>query len=140
MASSKTPREARVAVQASFLAHWQASAHASIPIAWRNKDRPSNGSSFVAFTFQHTLGDLAALGQELFRRSVLITVQLYMATEGEGEAASDAALETVLAWAESFNVSGFRLREGPSPNELGNFGGYYQAVVTLGVEYDALRS
>lgn len=142
MSSSKTPRMARVAVQQSFKTYVATTTVLkTLPIAWRNKDViPTNGAPYMRFTFQHTAGNLAALGQQLFRRSVLITVQLFMA-EGQGEEAMDTAGEELLEWFEKFNVAGFNMRDpSPSLNEIGNFGGYYQANVSLGADYDAFRT
>lgn len=138
MPSSKTPREARTEIYADFLAHWLASSASAVPIAWDNVDFKQSGVEYIRVQLQHVSGTIAALGNEKYRREMLMTINIWT-PEGGGQKRSDELGEVVLAFIETFSLTVFRVRD-PGFNEIGVFDGFYQSSVVATIEYDALRT
>lgn len=138
MATSKTPRQARTELYDSFLTYWLASAESEVSLVWDNIDFKTQGTEFVHVSSAHVSGTIGALGNEKYRRTVILTVNIWT-PEGAGQKRSDELGEAVLAWIETFNIAGWRLRD-PGFNEIGVFGGYYQSSVIATLEYDSLRT
>lgn len=138
MPSTKTPRQARTEIYADFLAHWLASAQSAVRLAWDNVDFKTAGTEWVLVQLQHTSGTIAALGNEKYRRTILLTFNIWT-PEGGGQKRSDEIGEAVLDYIETFALDGFRVRD-PGFNEIGVFDGYYQSSVLATIEYDALRT
>lgn len=141
MPSTRTPREFRTAVQASFKAHWDAYTFSNgnrPPVVWDNKGFQRQGGEYVHVSISHSTGTIAALGNEKYRRLGNIVINFFV-PEGEGQARQDELAEALLAWFETFSVAGVRLRD-PSYNEAGSFGGYWQSSIQAGFEYDAVRT
>ncbi len=138
MPSSKTPREARAEIFADFQTFWLASGEAGVTLAWDNVDFRTAGTEFVMVQLQHTTGTIAALGNEKYRREMLLTFNIWT-VEGKGKRRSDEIGEAVLAYIETFALSVFRIRD-PGFNEIGVVDGYYQSSVIAIIEYDALRT
>ena len=138
MPSSKTPRTARQDLYQSFLTYWLASSFSEVSLAWDNVDFKTLGSEFVHVSSAHRSGTIAALGNEKYRRVVIMTINIYT-PEGAGQKRSDELGEAVLGWVETFNLAGWRIRD-PGYTEVGVFSGYYQSNVIATLEYDALRT
>ena len=138
MPSSITPRGARTSIYASFKTYWDASAESAVRLVWDNIDFKTAGTEFVHISSAHVSGTIAALGNEKYRRTLILTINIWTA-EGSGQQRSDEIGENVLAWIETFAVAGFRLRD-PGFNEVGVFSGYYQSNVIATLEYDSLRT
>lgn len=138
MPSSKTPREARADIFSNFQTYWLASGESAVPLAWDNVDFKTAGTEFVLVQLQHTTGTIAALGNEKYRREMLLTFNIWT-VEGKGKRRSDEIAEAVLGYIETFALSVFRVRE-PGFNEIGVVDGYYQSSVIAIIEYDALRT
>lgn len=144
MASSKTPRAARVELYTDFKAHWDASPLALnddgdiVRVMWDNIDAKTDGDEFIFVQFQHIGGTIAALGNEKYRRDGIFVVNIWT-PEGKGQERSDALAEAVLDYLEKFSLGGWRIRD-PGFNDLGVFDGYYQSNASATLEYDALRT
>lgn len=138
MASSQTPKQARDALYAAFNTYWLSTAYAAVTLAWDNIDSHQDGAEYVRVQAQHVAGTIAALGNELYRREILLVLNIFT-PEGQGQQRSDELAEAVLAFVETLNVSNFRVRD-PGFNEVGVFDGYYQSSVLANIEYDALRT
>lgn len=138
MATTKTPRQARLNILQSFKDYWDASPYASVPVVYDNVNYKTDGSEYVGVGVAHNGGTIASLGNEQYRRTGVLVVNMNV-PEGNGQARIDALAEAVLEWIETFNVAGIRLRD-PGYNEIGSFGGYWQANVSAGFEYDAIRT
>lgn len=138
MPSSKTPREARTEIFTDFQTFWLAGAESAVPLAWDNVDFKTAGTEFILVQLQHTTGTIAALGNEKYRREMLLTFNIWT-VEGKGKKRSDDIGEAVLAYIETFALSVFRVRD-PGFNEIGVVDGYYQSSVIAFIEYDALRT
>lgn len=138
MASTKTPRAARVELYTAFKAHWDGGAESAVRIMWDNIDAKTDGNEFIFVQFQHIGGTIAALGNEKYRREGIFVVNIWT-PEGGGQERSDALGEAVLEYVENFSLAGWRIRD-PGFNDLGVFDGYYQSNVSATLEYDALRT
>lgn len=138
MPSSKTPQQAREQLYQSFLTYWLASSASEVTLAWDNVDFKTLGTEFVHVSSAHIGGTIGALGNEKYRRIVILTINIWT-PEGAGQKRSDELGEAVLAWIETFDLAGWRIRD-PGFNEVGVFSGYYQSNVITTLEYDALRT
>lgn len=138
MPSSATPRVVRTAVQLNFKTYWDAVEATPAPVVYDNKHFPTDGSEYLHFNFSHAGGTIAALGNEKYRRSGIIVINIFV-PEAQGQARADALAEFALAWLETFSVLNVRLRD-PGSNDIGAFGGYWQANASASFEYDALRT
>lgn len=139
MTTSKTPGQARTQIKTSFNAAIAASSIAGIGIAWGNKFYARDGKEYLRFSAQHLPGQLAALGNQFYRRPLLVSVDIFV-PEGEGEARTDTIMEVVLGWVETLNLAGFRVRDPVGPNDVGVFDGFNQSNVSAQMEYDSLRT
>jgi hypothetical protein len=140
VATTKTPGQAKSELKASLLAHLTASTITGIAVAWGNKHFDRAGKTeYLRATFQHLPGTLAALGNTLYRRPMLASIDVFV-QEGRGEDRTDAITEVLLAWLEKLNVSNFRLRDPVGPNDIGVFDGFNHTNVSARLEYDALRT
>lgn len=138
MPSSKTPRAARTEIFTDFQTFWLASSQSAVPLVWDNVDFKTAGTEFVLVQLQHTIGTIAALGNEKYRREMLATWNIWT-VEGKGKRRSDEIGEAVLDYIETFALTVFRVRD-PGFNEIGVVDGYYQSSVIATIEYDALRT
>jgi len=138
MATSRTPREARELIYQSFLTYWLSTSQSEVSLVWDNIDFKTQGTEFVHVSSAHVSGTIGALGNELYRRTMILTINIWT-PEGAGQRRSDELAEVVLAWVETLDIPGFRPRD-PGFNEIGVFSGYYQSSVIVTLEYDALRT
>jgi len=138
MATSRTPREAREAIYQSFFTYWSGTPQSEVSLVWDNIDFKMQGTEFIHVSSAHVSGTIGALGNEKYRRTMILTINIWT-PEGSGQKRSDELAEVILAWVETFNVAGFRIRD-PGFNEIGVFSGYYQSSVIATLEYDALRT
>lgn len=138
MPSSKTPRVARTELYDAFLTFWLASSQSGVPIAWDNVDYKTDGTEFIRVQAQHIAGEIAALGNEKYRRELLMTINVWT-PEGAGQRRSDEVGEAALEFFETFSIGGWMIRD-PGFNEVGVFSGYYQSSAVATLLYDSLRT
>jgi len=135
-----TPKEARNAMQAKFLADWGS----TTPIALDNQpfDPPDDDSSWVRFTVIFNGGEQAALGGEdgnrLFRRFGLIVIQVFTRI-GVATNTNDDLSYQALKIFEGVEVAGIWFRNGrvtsiPAAREK-----WYQQNVVLEFEFDDIH-
>ncbi len=134
-----TPRTFRTSVQANFNTYWAgAGLTPAVPVVWDNIDYNRDGTEFVHFGVAHGAGTIASLGNKQYRRNGTIVANIYV-PEGKGQERVDEISEALLGWFETFAVAGVRLRDA-GLIDIGAVGGWWQANVSAGFEYDAFRT
>lgn len=144
MAASITPEQVHDALNAAFLAHFEAAGESRDIIAWDTEPFDTTVvDSFVRFGFQHNAGTKAALGtgsSQFLRRFGIVSAVVYV-RKGEPATRRHALTEIVMAFLEdpTFSVAGVSLEE-PSVDQLGLFDGWNQVNCTAQGRYDLTRT
>ena len=103
-----------------------------------NKDFPADGAEYVHLNIAHVSGTIPALGNDKYRRSGVLVVNIW-AQEGKGMSRADELAEAALGWLETLELAGVRFRD-PGLTESGASGGYWQGAASARFEYDTIRT
>jgi len=109
-----------------------------VPLLWDNIDAKLDGTEFVRVQSAHASGTIAALGNEKYRRTLILTLNIWT-PEGGGQQRSDEVSEVVLDFLETFSLASWTI-EDPGLIDAGVFDGYYQASALATLKYDTLRT
>ena len=141
-AATKTPEGQIDALNAAFLAHWEAAGESRDRIAWDTENLDtSTVPDFVRFGFQHATGEHSALGagsSRFIRRFGIISAVVYV-RQGEQPARRNALVEIVLEFLETVDVAGFSV-ENPGADAQGLVEGWNQVNCTADAHYDLIRT
>lgn len=140
--ATKTIEQQHDALNAAFLAAWEAAGESRARIAWDTEDFPTdNVPDFVRFGFQHATGEHAALGSgssRYIRRFGIISAVVYV-RKGEQPARRHALTEIVMDFLELVDTAGISV-ENPTIEEGGLEDGWNQANCTAEAHYDLIRT
>ncbi len=144
MPANKTPASVRDAINAAFLAHFEAAGESRAIVAWDEEPFDTTDvKAFVRFGFQHNIGTRAALGagsSQYVRRFGIVSAQVFV-RKGNPVARRDALTETVMDFLEDpqFSAAGMSL-EDPGFDDLGLVDGWHQVNCTAQGRYDLIRT
>lgn len=140
--ATKTAQGQHDALNAAFLAAWEAAGEDRARIAWDTENfKTDDVPDFVRFGFQHTLGEHAALGagnSRYIRRFGIISAVVYV-RQGEQPARRHALSEIVMDYLELVDVAGISV-ENPSLVENGLVEGWNQINCAAEAHYDLIRT
>jgi hypothetical protein len=142
MPATRTPEGQADAINAAFLAWFEAAGESRAIIAWDTEPFDSSTvTAFVRFGFQHNTGTLAAITggtSQFVRRFGIVSAVVYV-RKGQPASRRHALTEIVMGFLEQLNVAGFSISE-PSPNDLGVVNGWNQINCTAQASYDLIRT